>query len=421
MQDYSSMLSLKLIYQVAVFLVLFMAAHAVSVPDPIALYPLNSKYETREINNRQPQGTPVGVSLAAGPNGEAGGSYQFAGQNNSYIEFPNNGGLEVQRSITMLCWINPQKLGGPIFYYNDGKSAGIIMSLVPLGRGALVVNFVPRGKLPEEGTFLITYGTAKPNQWQYVGASYDYDTGNASLWVNGDLAAQQNIGAGITPATQGNLRMGVADRKYFKGRVSAMQVFDVALTPEQVIALMKNASQDIKECETLNPCQNGGECKNTPGSYECTCKPGFTGSSCETDIDECSMNSVVCFNGGKCVHDINSYKCDCEAGYIGQHCEWEKQGCWKDAKYNKKKAMGKVYAKFRNNKGNVQAAVEDCLKSAEEKQLQIFGIRNKYTCATTKGSADFRVYGPSTGCKEQGDYGVGLKMENYVYILKKEK
>ncbi|XP_078378911.1 uncharacterized protein LOC144662053 [Oculina patagonica] len=283
----------------------------------------------------------------------------------------------------MLCWINPQKLGGPIFYYNDGKSAGIIMSLVPLGRGALVVNFVPRGKLPEEGTFLITYGTAKPNQWQYVGASYDYDTGNASLWVNGDLAAQQNIGAGITPATQGNLRMGVADRKYFKGRVSAMQVFDVALTPEQVIALMKNASQDIKECETLNPCQNGGECKNTPGSYECTCKPGFTGSSCET--------------------------------------EWEKQGCWKDAKYNKKKAMGKVYAKFRNNKGNVQAAVEDCLKSAEEKQLQIFGIRNKYTCATTKGSADFRVYGPSTGCKEQGDYGVGLKMENYVYILKKEK
>ena len=44
----------------------------VTVPDPVAVFPLNSKYQTREIESRVPQGNPVGVSLADGPDGKAG-------------------------------------------------------------------------------------------------------------------------------------------------------------------------------------------------------------------------------------------------------------------------------------------------------------------------------------------------------------
>ena len=80
---------------------------AVRIPDPIALYPLNSQYKIRELEDRQPRGTPVGVTLAPGPNGKTGGSYQFTGQAGSYIEFPNNGGLDTERSITVLCWLYP--------------------------------------------------------------------------------------------------------------------------------------------------------------------------------------------------------------------------------------------------------------------------------------------------------------------------
>ena len=83
--------------------------------------------------------------------------------------------------------------------------------------------------------------------------------------------------------------------------------------------------------------------------------------------------------------------------------------------------MANAYDKFKQNKDDVQATVEACLKSAEEKQLQIFGVRREYRCVTTKDSANFRVYGRSEGCKEQGDYGVGVEYENYVYILKKEQ
>jgi len=69
---------------------------------------LNSQYGTRELANRQTRGTPGGVTLAAGPNGKTGGSFQFTGQASSYIEFPNNRGLDTKRSITMLRWLYPQ-------------------------------------------------------------------------------------------------------------------------------------------------------------------------------------------------------------------------------------------------------------------------------------------------------------------------
>jgi hypothetical protein len=41
------------------------------------------------------------------------------------------------------------------------------------------------------------------------------------------------------------------------------------------------AVEDINECSS-NPCQNGGTCSNTPGSYTCNCAAGYTGDNCET-------------------------------------------------------------------------------------------------------------------------------------------
>ena len=37
---------------------------------------------------------------------------------------------------------------------------------------------------------------------------------------------------------------------------------------------------DINECVN-SPCQNGATCINNHGSYQCKCKPGFSGKQCE--------------------------------------------------------------------------------------------------------------------------------------------
>ena len=207
---------------------------AVSIPDPVAFYPLNGQYGTRAIANRQPQGTPVGVTQAAGPDGKAGGSYQFTGQAKSYIQFPNNGGLDTERSITMLCWLYPQNTDGPIFNYKTTGSWGVHMWVVS---GKLFARFTKRNYQFTQG--LVTSQSLELNQWQYVGASYDHNTGVASLWLDGQQVVQTNIGAGLTLGTQDDVRMGAkdGDGRYFKGRIAAMQIYNVAFTEEQVKAV----------------------------------------------------------------------------------------------------------------------------------------------------------------------------------------
>lgn len=36
---------------------------------------------------------------------------------------------------------------------------------------------------------------------------------------------------------------------------------------------------DINECET-NPCENGGQCTNSEGSFTCSCAGGWKGPAC---------------------------------------------------------------------------------------------------------------------------------------------
>ncbi|XP_018562983.1 protein kinase C-binding protein NELL1-like isoform X3 [Anoplophora glabripennis] len=59
-------------------------------------------------------------------------------------------------------------------------------------------------------------------------------------------------------------------------------------------------------------CLNGGICRS-PG--KCACPNGYTGPSCERDLDECSTNSHRCANASICVNMIGWYYCQCKQGY----------------------------------------------------------------------------------------------------------
>ena len=58
----------------------------------------------------------------------------------------------------------------------------------------------------------------------------------------------------------------------------------------------------MDEC-LKSPCQNGGVCRNIHGSYQCDCKPGYTGRHCETgelskdrrDLSDLLSGNVVLF------------------------------------------------------------------------------------------------------------------------------
>ncbi|CAH1106288.1 unnamed protein product [Psylliodes chrysocephalus] len=59
-------------------------------------------------------------------------------------------------------------------------------------------------------------------------------------------------------------------------------------------------------------CINGGVC-TSPG--KCSCPQGYTGHSCELDLDECATDTHRCTNASICVNMIGWYYCKCKNGY----------------------------------------------------------------------------------------------------------
>lgn len=63
-----------------------------------------------------------------------------------------------------------------------------------------------------------------------------------------------------------------------------------------------------------NPCEHGGQCVNTDGSFTCNCARGYAGPRCEQDVNECASNP--CQNDGTCLDRIGDYTCICMPGIV---------------------------------------------------------------------------------------------------------
>ena len=76
---------------------------------------------------------------------------------------------------------------------------------------------------------------------------------------------------------------------------------------------------DIDRCDGVD-CGTNQLCVNLVFNYSCVCMPGFTGTDCLTDIDDCA--AVNC-NNGTCMDGIDVFTCVCDPRYTGQYCETE--------------------------------------------------------------------------------------------------
>lgn len=77
---------------------------------------------------------------------------------------------------------------------------------------------------------------------------------------------------------------------------------------------------DWNECES-QPCQNEGRCIDQIGGFRCECLgTGYSGTVCQTNIDECLINNP-CLNNGICFDTYGSYTCECPSGFMGNNCE----------------------------------------------------------------------------------------------------
>ncbi|XP_067848566.1 coagulation factor X-like [Heptranchias perlo] len=120
------------------------------------------------------------------------------------------------------------------------------------------------------------------------------------------------------------LRPGNLERECMEEICNYEEASEVFEDAEKTWTFWKTYNATIDACVST-PCRNGGICHSAVSEYNCTCREGYGGRSCEIESDKCTSNP--CKNGGWCRSKAAQYECFCETGYHGRNCELGPSDC----------------------------------------------------------------------------------------------
>uniref|UniRef100_A0A673C0G3 Neurogenic locus notch homolog protein 2-like n=1 Tax=Sphaeramia orbicularis TaxID=375764 RepID=A0A673C0G3_9TELE len=142
---------------------------------------------------------------------------------------------------------------------------------------------------------------------------------------------------------------------------------------------------DIDECAST-PCQNGAKCYDRPNGFECRCAEGYEGTLCESNINNCQPDPC---HHGTCIDGIASYTCNCDAGYTGYRCENQLNECHSNPCQNGGKCVDLVnkyicQCQHGTSGTNCEINFDDCASNPCDYGICKDGI-NRYDCVCKPG------------------------------------
>lgn len=218
-----------------------------TLPSPIGLYPFNNLYKTADAScYGNLNGTPQDVDLVRGPFDKPHAAYQFAGT--SCIHIPGSRQFN-EMSITILVWIFQTGHTGSIVYFKSNEGAEAY------GKSAVSVEIhtsgswsISAGLVGNDGSRFHLWSNnsvALANKWHYIGVSYDYLSGEAIMWIDGE-DVERLILKNLVLSTDRSIQMGggQGNQDSFEGCMSCLQVYDRALSRKEVKAVQNRCFRD---------------------------------------------------------------------------------------------------------------------------------------------------------------------------------
>jgi hypothetical protein len=231
------------------------AAECVAIPPGLVGWWSGDEH-ARDISGKFNYGNVADLSYSTG---KVGSTFSFNGTT-ARVKMPPSPSLNV-RSLTFVAWINPSdETYRPIILYqqdNDYMGALFWTGHVPGGGpGSLYANL---RETPWDATKVIQVADViAMNQWNFVALTYDYDSGFARLYVNGEKVQEANFGS-LQPRTAAPLYIGhspptTADAlssRSFLGSIDEVQIYNRALSQEELQQIYSSSSAGICKRDEL--------------------------------------------------------------------------------------------------------------------------------------------------------------------------
>jgi uncharacterized repeat protein (TIGR01451 family) len=164
-----------------------------------------------------------------------------------FVSAPDSAGLSPTGSISIDAWVNPGTLvadtnGRTIVSKYDTATAGDFSYLLRMNNSGQIL-FAVHGPGVEKRS-VVTPGAITAGVFTHIAATFDNTTDEIKVYINGvDTAAPleglstsiTSINDSTTPVRIGALKEGASLAGFFDGVIDEVEIFNVALTPAQVL------------------------------------------------------------------------------------------------------------------------------------------------------------------------------------------
>ena len=157
------------------------------------------------------------------------GATSFKGSQDSYFGVPAADIFDTQYHLTILLHVYATS-AGDLLHFVGGD---VRLSLVD-NSGNLDLEFTvePRDGVAANG--VVTVPNFPVDTWKYVAATYDYNTGSATLYKDGSPSA--TLSTALNPSSEINTLGDLAVGKNFTGRIHCIRLFDRVLGGSEIAA-----------------------------------------------------------------------------------------------------------------------------------------------------------------------------------------